>query len=102
GSMLGSPLYMSPEQALGKKSLDHRTDLWSLGMVFFEMLAGKTPHDDPETLGALILSICSQPARGVRTTAPHVSEQTEAIVKRMIEIDPAKRYPTAEACLEDL
>jgi tRNA A-37 threonylcarbamoyl transferase component Bud32 len=102
GSMLGSPLYMSPEQALGKKTLDHRTDLWSLGIVFFEMLTGKTPHDDPETLGALILSICSQPARGVRTNAPHVSERTEAIVRKMIEIDPQKRYATAEACLEDL
>ncbi len=102
GSMLGSPLYMSPEQALGKKTLDHRTDLWSLGIVLHEALTGKTPHDDPETLGALILAICSTPARPIRQTAPHLSEATAAIVKKVLEIDPARRYRTAEELLEDL
>jgi serine/threonine-protein kinase len=100
--MLGSPLYMSPEQALGKKTLDHRTDLWSLGIVLYEALSGKTPHDDPETLGALILSICSQPARPIRQKAPHVSETIEQLLAKVLSIDPEKRYLTAEALLEDL
>jgi serine/threonine protein kinase len=102
GSMLGSPLYMSPEQALGKKTLDHRTDLWSLGIVLYEALSGKTPHDDPETLGALILSICSQPARPIRQKAPHVSESVEKLIAKVLSIDPEKRHPSAEAFLEDL
>ena len=103
GVMLGTPLYMSPEQVVaGTKDLDHRTDLWSLAIVLYELLTGMTPHDEAETLGALLVAICGRPARPVRLLAPHVSEPVAAIVMRALELDPDKRYATAEEFLDAL
>jgi serine/threonine-protein kinase len=101
GLMLGTPLYMSPEQAVGPKNIDARTDLFSLGVVLYEMLTGRTPHD-VETVGALILAICTKPAPDVRASAPHVSERTAAIVAKLLSIDRAARYDGAAALLTDL
>ena len=102
GTMIGSPLYMSPEQAQDSKNLDHRTDLWSLGVVLHEALSGKTPHGDAVTVGALIVAICSKPARPITDVAPHVSAGAAAIVKKALEIDPAARYASAEEMLADI
>ncbi|MEP6859690.1 MAG: serine/threonine-protein kinase [Deltaproteobacteria bacterium] len=103
GVMLGTPLYMSPEQVVGgAKELDARTDLWSLAIVLYEALAGQTPHAECETLGGLMVAICGKPAKPLRELAPHVSEPVEAIVMKALSLDPAQRYPTAEALLEAL
>ena len=56
GQVIGTPLYMSPEQILGEKEIDHRSDIWSLGVVVFEALTGKTPFEGP-TIAALALAI---------------------------------------------
>ncbi len=58
GALLGTPYYVSPEQAEGLKTVDHRTDIWSLGVMTYECLLGKRPFDG-ETLPALLLAICS-------------------------------------------
>jgi serine/threonine-protein kinase len=102
GLMLGSPLYMSPEQVVGAKDLDHRTDLWSLGVVLHEALTGRTPYGDVETVGALFVAICSKPARPLGELAPRVSPPVAAIVKKALELDPARRYASAEELLADL
>jgi serine/threonine protein kinase len=102
GLMLGTPLYMSPEQVVGAKDLDHRTDLWALGVVLYELLAGTTPYTDHETLGALLVSICSKPAKPLREVAPKASARVEAICAKALALDPVKRYQTAEELLEDL
>ena len=102
GVMLGTPLYMSPEQVVGAKSVDHRADLWSLGICLYESLTGTTPHDDVETLGALIVAICSKPARSIREVAPELSDEVAAIVDKSIALDPTKRYQTADDLLVDL
>ncbi|MEO8701289.1 MAG: serine/threonine-protein kinase [Kofleriaceae bacterium] len=102
GLMLGTPLYMSPEQVVGAKDLDHRTDLWSLGVVLYELIAGTTPYTDMETLGALLVAICSKPARPLRDVVPKISERVAAITAKALALDPAVRYPTAAALLADL
>jgi serine/threonine-protein kinase len=100
GSMLGSPLYMSPEQARGSKEVDARTDLWSLGVVMYEALTGEAPHRAIETLGELILAICSHPVTPVQDVAPWVAPGIARVVHRALAIRPADRYATAKDMLE--
>jgi hypothetical protein len=102
GVMLGTPLYMSPEQVQGAKDLDHRTDLWALGIVLHEALTGTTPHADAETLGALVVAICAKPAKPLKKQWPHVSDAVAKIVDRAIQLDASARYATAEDMLRDL
>jgi len=95
GSMLGSPLYMSPEQAYGKKTTDHRTDIWSLGVVLYEVLSGTTPHAHAETMGELIVCSCQQPARLIQEVAPWVPPEIASVVHKALALDPAARFSTA-------
>jgi serine/threonine-protein kinase len=101
GNMLGTPLFMSPEQAKGLKSIDGRTDVWSLGAVLYQAVSGAPPHEE-ETVGQLILAICSEPVRPVQEIAPWVSPETAAIVHRALRIDPADRYQSAAELLTDV
>lgn len=95
GSMLGSPHYMSPEQAQGLRSIDHRSDIWSLGVVLYKMLCGQTPHSHLSTLGQVILAICSQPPRPIQELAPWVPPQLAMIVHRALQPNPDGRFQTA-------
>jgi eukaryotic-like serine/threonine-protein kinase len=95
GSVLGSPLYMSPEQATGSRELDARSDIWSLGIVMYEALTGVTPHGN-QALGAVILAICSTPAAPVRERAPWVPPEVAALVHRALALEPGQRFASAE------
>jgi tRNA A-37 threonylcarbamoyl transferase component Bud32 len=98
GVMLGTPLYMSPEQVVGAKNLDHRTDVWSLGIVLYEALTGVTPYDDVETIGGLLVAICSKPPR----VPKHVPGPIAEVLTRSLALEPTDRYSTADAMLADL
>ncbi|MEZ4307616.1 MAG: serine/threonine-protein kinase [Polyangiaceae bacterium] len=102
GSMLGSPRYMSPEQARGIRALDHRTDLWSLGVVMYRALTGHMPHEDAEAMGDFIVLLCSEPPRSIRKHAPWVPAEIIDLVESALQIDREKRYPDARAMLEAL
>ncbi|MDP3773868.1 MAG: serine/threonine-protein kinase [Gemmatimonadales bacterium] len=94
GMIIGSPHYMSPEQAGGEATVDHRSDLYSLGVVLWEMLAGEVPFDGPSTQGILIQHI-TKPMPAVRTKRQNVSASLAKIVARCTEKKPEDRYQTA-------
>jgi serine/threonine-protein kinase len=96
GSMLGSPLYMSPEQARGQKDIDHRTDIWSLGVVLYQALCGRSPYQHITALGQLIIAICHEWPPHVQEVAPWVPLEVAEIVHRALRHNPNERFQTAE------
>jgi hypothetical protein len=95
GAVLGTPLYMSPEQARGLKSVDHRTDLYSLGMVTYAMLTGH-PAFTGESLGDLLVAICTEPLPVLRQTAHWLPPPMDGWFQRACAREPAERFSTAE------
>jgi serine/threonine-protein kinase len=102
GMMLGSPHYMSPEQVMGARTIDARTDIWSLGVVLFKALTARTPNDDCDTMGHIIVQVVSEDAPSVQDFAPWVSPAVAAIVRRALARKAADRYQTAEEMFEAL
>jgi serine/threonine-protein kinase len=102
GTMLGSPLYMSPEQARGAKNIDFRADLWSLGVVLYEALAGRTPYDHCDSLSDLTVAILGAPPKPLQGAAPWVPPEIAAVAHTALRLDPAERYPSAAAMLRSI
>lgn len=94
GLSLGTPQYMSPEQATGDRSVDARTDIYSLGAVLYEMLIGEPPHTGA-TVQAIIARVLTDKPRSVRATRPAVPEHVEFAVQKALEKVPADRFDTA-------
>ncbi|MBS2018644.1 MAG: protein kinase [Deltaproteobacteria bacterium] len=102
GSMIGSPLYMSPEQARSLKTLDGRSDLWSLGVVLYEALTGAPPHNDKTTLGDLLIAICIERVPELQARSPWVPAELARAVEHAMEREPNDRYATATEMYEAL
>jgi serine/threonine-protein kinase len=94
-SMMGSPYYMSPEQIRSTRTVDHRSDIWSLGAVLFELLTNKTAFSEQNELTELVAEILEQPFRSLRGFRPDVPVELEAIVARCLEKDREKRFQSA-------
>ncbi len=94
GLVLGTPAYMSPEQCEGKPNVDHRTDIYALGICLYEMLVGRVPFIG-EGYGEILVQHLAQqpiPPSRYRMMSPHV----EAVVLKALEKNPAQRYPTMD------
>ncbi|HEX8790363.1 MAG TPA: serine/threonine-protein kinase [Polyangiaceae bacterium] len=92
-AIMGSPLYMSPEQLRSSKNVDVRTDVWALGVIVYELLAGVPPFE-ADTVTGLCAKIAADPATPLRSVNPGISVALEAVVMRCLEKDMAKRYAT--------
>lgn len=100
GSALGTPAYMAPEQIAGLPP-SASMDQYALGVVLYELLAGRRPFDDEDTM-ALILKHLSEPPPPLREGRPDLPERLAAVVERMLAKEPAERYPDLRAVLADL
>ena len=88
---IGTPAYMSPEQASGDKSIDARTDIYSLGAVLYEMLAGEAPYTGP-TAQAIIAKRLMDPVPSVRRMRPNVPEGVDQAIRRALAPVAADRF----------
>jgi serine/threonine-protein kinase len=96
GVAIGTPAFMSPEQAAGEREIDGRSDLYSLGIVSFQMLTGELPFNAPTVAGILMKQI-TESAPDVRSHRADVPEDLALAVSRCLEKDPANRWPTADS-----
>ena len=102
GQILGTPGYLSPEQARGDVAgIDRRTDVFSLGVILYELLSGKRPFAGDSNASLLVSLLSDEPAP-LRRHAPSVPRDLETVVATCLEKDPDRRYPSARALAEDL
>jgi hypothetical protein len=90
-AVMGSPLYMSPEQMAASRNVDARTDIWALGVVLYELLTGTVPFNGI-TLPEVCVKIASHPPPPLRAVRPDIPPAVEAIVLKCLEKDRARRY----------
>ena len=100
GTVWGTPYYIAPEKARGK-TVDFRSDIYSLGATLFHVLTGKPPFDGP-TSNDVVMARLNQPAPKLADINPNIHPETAHMVERMLELNPAMRYPSYPALLIDI
>ncbi len=100
GMVLGTPSFMSPEQMSGRR-VDGRSDLYSLGVMLFQLLTGKLPHRS-DSMATLMQQIANEPAPDVRTYRPELPASLASIVALALEKRPELRYPGGQQLASDL
>ncbi len=101
GVMLGTPFYMSPEQARGMKLLDHRIDLYAMGMILYECLTGRVAFEG-DNYHQLLQSILRTPPPAPRSIAPDIDVGIDALIMKAIAKDPNDRFQSASEMLSAL
>jgi serine/threonine-protein kinase len=94
GIAVGTPAFMSPEQASGDEAIDERSDIYSLGCVLYEMLGGEAPHSGATPREILAQKVLGE-ARSIRELRPEADEALEAVLARALEAEPEDRFATA-------
>ncbi len=103
GALVGSPLFMAPEQARGRRDIDARADIWAVGILLYKMLTGKTPHERAGFgIGELIMSICMESPVPIRQVAPWVPVEVESLLTAILQLDREARPQNVEMILTEL
>lgn len=95
GMVVGTPRYMSPEHVRGSKDVDHRTDIYALGVILYEMLTLRAPFES-DTYGDLVLRIATETPEPITAHDPKLPHALNDVVMKAMARDPAARFPTAE------
>ncbi len=93
-AMLGSPLYMAPEQMRSSRDVDPRADVWALGVVLFQLLTNRWPFE-AETMPELCLKVVTEPPMSLGALRPDIPSGMGAVIERCLEKDPKKRFANA-------
>jgi tetratricopeptide (TPR) repeat protein/predicted Ser/Thr protein kinase len=102
GQVLGTPGYLSPEQARGEDgTLDRRSDIFSLGVILYELLSGCLPYDGSSEVEMLVALLHGEPIP-LRRRMPRIPRDLETVVMTCLQDDPDQRYPSARELAEDL
>ncbi len=102
GAVMGTPAYMSPEQARGEaRRLDRRSDVYSLGATMYDVLCGKPPFEDQTVLN-ILLKVMNEPPSPPRSLDPTIPEAIELVVSKCLNKEPEQRYQSAKALADDL
>ena len=100
GALVGTPDYMSPEQAKGEE-VDSRSDLFTLGIIFYELLTGRAPYEAKTTVATLLRRTSERPVPPIELDQT-IPRPLSDVVVRCLEIDPQRRYQNAQEILQDL
>lgn len=101
GSILGTPYYMSPEQAKAEKDIDHRADIYSLGATLYHMLTGRFPYNATTSMGVLAMMI-SENATPIREISPKISVKCERLIAKMMAKDKENRQGSWQEVIDDI
>ena len=100
GYVIGSPKYMAPEQILGKE-IDQRADVYSLGVILYELLTGKPPYGDGDQMSVMYQHVQGK-AKTVKEMNPNVPDSVSDLVRKMMVVDKVKRAQSMEDVLHAL
>jgi len=101
GTVVGTPEYMAPEQAAGKRAFDARIDVYAVGLLLYEALSGKRVFEGPDAR-AILVSILTKRVPPLRTHRPDLPSGLERVIGRALERDPGARWATARQFQEAL
>lgn len=101
GTMIGTPVYMAPEQIMSPKEVDRRVDIYATGVMLYEMLSGRLPYDGANT-AELIVKACTMPPTPLLEVAPDVPHGLVAVVDQALAREPSQRFQTAAAFADAL